>query len=112
MTHPAPRPNIILLVGEDAGRAAGCYGDTDALTPHLDRLAAEGCLFGRAFSTAPVCAPSRSALVTGRPAWTIGSHHMRSKLLAPPPALHPRPSRRWLPRALAHQDRFQLHPAR
>ncbi len=85
MTHPAPRPNIILLVGEDAGRAAGCYGDTDALTPHLDRLAAEGCLFGRAFSTAPVCAPSRSALVTGRPAWTIGSHHMRSKLLAPPP---------------------------
>lgn len=78
------RPNFILLVGEDAGRAAGCYGDRDARTPNLDRLATRGCRFDNAFSTAPVCAPSRSTLITGQYSWSIGSHHMRSKLLRPP----------------------------
>lgn len=79
------RPNFILLIGEDAGRALGCYGDPDAKTPNLDRLAAEGCRYDNAFSTAPVCAPSRCALVTGQYAWSIGTHHMRSTLLSPPP---------------------------
>jgi len=78
------RPNIILLVGEDAGRALACHGDPDAVTPNLDRLAAEGCRYDNAFSTAPVCAPSRSTMIMGRYAWAMGSHHMRSKLLAPP----------------------------
>ncbi len=81
MTH---RPNFILLIGEDAGRALGCYGDSDARTPNLDRLAAEGCRYDNAFSTAPVCAPSRCTLVTGQYAWSIGAHHMRSTLLSPP----------------------------
>ncbi|MBI1337361.1 MAG: sulfatase-like hydrolase/transferase [Phycisphaera sp.] len=78
------RPNFILLVGEDAGRFAGCYGDPLAYTPNLDRLASEGCRFDNAFSTAPVCAPSRSTLVSGRYAWSLGSHHMRSTLVKPP----------------------------
>ncbi len=78
------RPNFILLVGEDAGRYAGCYGDAVANTPNLDRLAAEGCRYDNAFSTSPVCAPSRSTLVMGKYAWSMGSHHMRSTLINPP----------------------------
>jgi N-sulfoglucosamine sulfohydrolase len=80
----ADRPNIIMLVAEDAGRALGCYGDADARTPNLDRLAGEGCRYDNAFSTAPVCAPSRCTMVTGQYAWSIGAHHMRSTLLHPP----------------------------
>lgn len=78
------RPNFILLIGEDAGRYAGCYGDPLARTPNLDRLAASGCRYDNAFSTAPVCAPSRSTLVSGKYAWSMGSHHMRSTLVTPP----------------------------
>jgi arylsulfatase A-like enzyme len=80
---PRP-PNFILLVGEDAGRALGCYGDPDARTPYLDQLAAEGCCYQNAFATAPVCAPSRSALVTGQYAWSLGNQGMRSQLRRPP----------------------------
>ena len=79
------RLNIILLVGEDLGPDLGCYGDSYARTPNLDRFAAEGTRFTRAFTHAPVCAPSRSGLITGRYPTSIGTHHMRSKLLAPPP---------------------------
>ena len=78
------RPNILLIVGEDTGRHLGCYGDPDAITPHLDRLAAEGVRFDEAYSTAPVCAPSRSTLITGQYPQKIGTHHMRSQRLDPP----------------------------
>ncbi len=44
----------------------GCYGETAIKTPHLDRLAAEGARFDRAFTTGPICSISRSALITGR----------------------------------------------
>src|SRR3954462_12937721 len=80
-----PRPNFVFLVGEDTGPDLGCYGDRLAKTPNLDRLAAEGCRFTRAFTHAPVCAPSRSGLITGQYPTTLGSHHMRSKLITPPP---------------------------
>lgn len=76
--------NVILLVGEDTGKHQGCYGDIAGNTPNLDRLASEGCLYENAFSTAPVCAPSRSTLITGQYAFSIGSHHMRSCLIKPP----------------------------
>ncbi|HEX7862827.1 MAG TPA: sulfatase [Verrucomicrobiae bacterium] len=82
----ADRPNIIWLVGEDLGPELGCYGDSYARTPNLDALAAEGARFTRTFTHAPVCAPSRSGLITGRYPTAIGTHHMRSKLLNPPPA--------------------------
>jgi uncharacterized sulfatase len=83
--HGAERPNIVWIVGEDMGPELGCYGDAYARTPNLDRLASEGARFTRCFTHAPVCAPSRSGLITGRYPTSIGSHHMRSKLLAPPP---------------------------
>ena len=82
---PTRRPNILLLVGEDTGAHLGCYGDPDAATPNLDRLGAQGLRAERAFTHCPVCAPSRSGLVTGRYPYAYGAHHMRSTVLAPPP---------------------------
>ncbi len=79
------RPNIVWIVGEDMGPELGCYGDANAITPNMDRLAREGARFTRCFTHAPVCAPSRSGLMTGRYPTSIGSHHMRSTLLNPPP---------------------------
>ncbi len=80
----AQRPNIVLLCGEDTGRHHGCYGDPYAHTPHIDRLAGEGCLYDKAYTTSPVCSPSRTALVTGRLPWTMGTHHHRSQRLLQP----------------------------
>jgi N-sulfoglucosamine sulfohydrolase len=80
-----PRPNIIFLTCEDISPNLGCYGDPDALTPNLDKFASQGARFTRAFTHAPVCAPSRSGLITGMYPTTLGSHHMRSKLTKTPP---------------------------
>ena len=78
------RPNIVWIVGEDLGPELGCYGDKNAITPNIDRLARQGARFTRAFTHAPVCAPSRSGLITGMYPTTIGSQHMRSELVNPP----------------------------
>lgn len=83
-TFAADRPNIIFIVGEDLGPELGCYGDALAVTPNIDRLASQGARFTRAFTHAPVCAPSRSGLLTGQFPTTIGTHHMRSRLVKPP----------------------------
>ncbi|MFO0953195.1 MAG: sulfatase [Isosphaeraceae bacterium] len=80
----AERPNVVWIVTEDISPSLGCYGDPDAITPNLDRLAGQGVRFNRAFTHAPVCAPTRSGLITGMYPTTIGSHHMRSKLVKPP----------------------------
>jgi uncharacterized sulfatase len=85
LTAAEQRPNIVWIVGEDLGPELGCYGDKYSRTPNIDKLAAEGVRFTRAFTHAPVCAPSRSGLITGRYPTTIGTHHMRSKLINPPP---------------------------
>ncbi|MCZ2343797.1 MAG: sulfatase-like hydrolase/transferase, partial [Bacteroidales bacterium] len=80
----AERPNIILIGSEDISPNLGCYGDPDAITPQLDRFAAQGARFDRAFTHCPVCAPTRSGMITGQYPTTIGTHHMRSKLRKPP----------------------------
>ncbi|WP_250846809.1 sulfatase family protein [Aquisphaera insulae] len=74
----ADRPNVLWLIGEDLGPELGCYGTSLARTPNLDRLAAEGVRFTRAYSTAPVCSASRSAFMTGMYQTTIGAHNHRS----------------------------------
>lgn len=79
-----PRPNIVLIIGEDMGPDTGAYGCKDALTPHLDRLAKEGALFTRAFTHTGVCAPSRSGMVTGQYPVKYGAQNMRSQVLNPP----------------------------
>ena len=83
--HAAEKPNIVFITCEDTSPNLGCYGDPDAITPNLDRLAAQGARFVRAFTHAPVCAPSRSGIITGMYPTTMGSHHMRSKLVKAPP---------------------------
>ncbi len=78
MAAAAERPNIVWVFAEDQSDHYGPYGETLAKTPNVDRLAAEGARFTRAFVTAPVCSPSRSALVTGMYQTTIGAHNHRS----------------------------------
>lgn len=78
-----PPLNFLLLQGEDLGLHLGCYGDPTAHTPHLDALASQGLRFTQAFSMAPVCAPSRGGMVTGRYPISLGIHQMRSMLQAP-----------------------------
>jgi N-sulfoglucosamine sulfohydrolase len=80
----ADRPNIVWIVGEDMGPELASYGDAQAITPNMDRLAREGTRFTKAFTHCAVCAPSRSGLITGRYPISIGTQHMRSKLIAPP----------------------------
>jgi arylsulfatase A-like enzyme len=75
MTQP---PNILWISFEDCYPYFGCYGDPIARTPNLDQLAAEGCLWTNAFSTAPVCSPARSAVITGMYPTSIGTHHHRT----------------------------------
>jgi N-sulfoglucosamine sulfohydrolase len=72
------KPNILWLIGEDFSPNLSCYGETLVQTPNLDKLAAEGMRFTRAFTTAPVCSASRSAFMTGMYQTTIGAHHHRS----------------------------------
>jgi arylsulfatase A-like enzyme len=72
------RPNILWLIAEDLGVELDCYGTQQVWTPNLDKLAADGVRCTRAFTTAPVCSPSRSAFCTGMYQTTIGAHHHRS----------------------------------
>ena len=74
----AAPPNILWLIGENLTHDLACYGAKDVRTPHLDRLAAEGARFTRAFATNPACAPSRSAFFTGMYQTSTDTQHMRS----------------------------------
>ncbi len=77
-TDSLPPPNILWIVSEDNSPLIGAYGDTFAITPNIDRLATEGILYENAFASAPVCAPTRSTLITGMYANSMGTQHMRS----------------------------------
>ncbi len=77
------KPNILWIVSEDNSPFLGCYGDTFATTPNLDNFAKQGILYKNAFATAPVCAPSRSTLITGMYPPSIGTEHMRSSYPVP-----------------------------
>lgn len=71
-------PNVLWISNEDMSPRLGAYGDRLARTPNLDRLAREGVRFTRAFTTSGVCAPSRSAIITGMHQNAIGTQHMRT----------------------------------
>ncbi|MEP6558983.1 MAG: sulfatase-like hydrolase/transferase [Burkholderiales bacterium] len=65
--QPTTRPNIVFVVADDLGFAdLGCYGGRAPVSPTLDRLAANGLLLTDGYSNAPVCSPTRFALMTGR----------------------------------------------
>ena len=77
-TSAANRPNILWIYIEDQDPRYGCYGEKLVNTPNIDALAAQGVLFQRAYSPAPVCSPSRSAIITGSDAIRVGVQHQRS----------------------------------
>ena len=84
---PSPQeqtpPNIIWIVSEDNSPLLGCYGDSLAISPNIDKLAKEGVLFENAFANAPVCAPSRATLITGLYPTTLGTQNMRCMVELP-----------------------------
>ncbi|MEO8519994.1 MAG: sulfatase [Acidobacteriota bacterium] len=88
----ARKPNIVLVLVDDYGWAdSGVYGNTFHRTPNIDRLAARGMRFTDAYAAAPVCSPTRAALLTGRhPArlhltdWLPGRPDMPAQKLSRP----------------------------
>jgi arylsulfatase A-like enzyme len=80
---PREKPNILWITCEDVSPRLGCYGDELAITPNIDKLAGEGVRYTKAFATAPVCAPSRSCLITGVYATSLGTQHLRSEVKLP-----------------------------
>ena len=80
---PAARPNILWITSEDNGPNLGCYGDPDAITPNLDRLAQRSVRYQNCWSGAPVCAPARTTLISGLYPASTGAEHMRSMAKLP-----------------------------
>jgi N-sulfoglucosamine sulfohydrolase len=77
-SRPPAAPNIVWISNEDMSPRLGVYGDKLARTPVIDRLAKESVRYTHAFTTAPVCAPSRAAIITGVYQTTLGAQHMRT----------------------------------
>jgi uncharacterized sulfatase len=77
------RPNILWVSCEDISPDLGCYGDSYAVTPNIDALAAQGVRYTNMYAHAGVCAPVRSGIITGMYPTTIGTHHMRCKGVPP-----------------------------
>ncbi len=76
-------PNILWITAEDHGPHLGCYGDPFADTPNLDRLASRGLIYLNCWSNGPVCAPARTAIISGLYPPSTGSQHMRSMVPMP-----------------------------
>ena len=71
-------PNFLWLICEDQSLFFSMYGDSNAHTPNINQLAKDGLVYQNCYSPSPVCAPSRSSLITGMYPTTIGTHHMRA----------------------------------
>ncbi|VGO19643.1 sulfatase family protein [Pontiella sulfatireligans] len=77
------RPNVILLLTDDQSyRTMGCYGNPQAKTPNLDRLAAEGVVFDRAYDTTAICMASRAQVMTGMYEYKTGCNFQHGPLTA------------------------------
>jgi iduronate 2-sulfatase len=96
-TKQERRPNVLLLLVDDLKPALGCYGDTAAKTPNIDRLAARGMRFELAYCNQAVCAASRYTLLLGSRATSTGLYDLGSDL------------RRRLPDAVTLPQFFSQH---
>ncbi|WP_336516018.1 sulfatase-like hydrolase/transferase [Pollutibacter soli] len=74
----AQRPNILWISCEDMSPRLAAYGDSTVRTPNIDRLAKEGIVYDRVFTTAGVCAPSRCSIISGVNQITAGGQNMRT----------------------------------
>ena len=72
------QPNILWIVCEDISPTLSFYGDYTAKTPNLDKLANKSIVYDNAFAVVGVCAPSRSAIITGMYPTSLGTMHMRT----------------------------------
>ena len=67
LSAQSAKPNVIFILSDDQGWGdAGVYGATDILTPNIDRIAKNGIRFTQFYANAPVCSPSRAAILTGK----------------------------------------------
>ena len=80
----ATPPNLLWIVCEDINPHLGCYGDAYARTPNLDRFAGRALRYAHCWSSAPVCAPARTTLISGVYPTSTGAEHMRSEVALPP----------------------------
>ena len=71
-------PNFLWLVCEDQSLFFSIYGDSSANTPNINQLAKDGIVYQNCYTPSPVCAPSRSSLITGMYPTTLGTQHMRA----------------------------------
>ena len=88
-THATPseenkRLNVLFISVDDFRPEIGCYGNTVAKTPHIDRIAKAGMIFGRAYCQQAVCSPSRTSMLTGlRPdttkVWDLSTHFRKAQ---------------------------------
>lgn len=75
--HAAEKPNVVMVFIDDMGWSdLSCFGNTEAATPHIDRMAKEGLSFNQFYVNSPICSPSRVALSTGQypQRWKITSY--------------------------------------
>ena len=73
------KPNIIWLVSEDQSpEFFPMYGDETVHLPHLEALSEDSIIYDNMHATTPVCAPARSAIITGMYPTTLGTHNMRA----------------------------------
>ena len=76
-------PNVLWIAAEDINPDLGCYGDPNAVTPNLDDFAKGALRYLNCWSSAPVCAPARTSLITGVYPTSTGAEHMRSLVKMP-----------------------------
>ena len=74
------KPNIVVFIADDAGMDFGCYGNKNIKTPNIDKLAAQGVRFEKAYLTSPQSSPSRTSMMTGMFAHTIGTEDLHDPI--------------------------------